>query len=626
MHTSIVRGSMALLGLAVLVLLFIVSVRTLNPPQTPAASNPAPTARQAALIESVGLSEFAAATNTVYAATPTEKRIAEEMTPIIQLFGDGKKVEDVKKAITALTKIVTAYPAYPDAYLIRATFAISAGEHDYERMLSDIDRAIQLHSLGKYASAYDSTNDMYVLRAKVHLLAGHSPDAINDLEKAITIKPSNATSVFNNGGVKPEESSNPTALRKADFDAFIARFPDDHRAYLVRGLFYAGFTTFDEKYYDPALEDLKEASRRNPKSFIVKYFLGMITQKKTFLTQAAGSDISDITGEKGGFKERTNNLALGYFREAAALNPDFADAHAEIAQSLFTLKRYSEAIPYYDRVLELEPQNPAAYNDRGLSKTFTNDYYGAIRDFSKAIELKTSKGTTALGSTLGNSYASRAAAYAKVGDFEKAIADYGRAIGESLRSLVLLMSLPQIRTMYPEFSNIVDEDLIEGLRKKYYPNMSPADFADNYAKKAKPYDEFIVAELYVNRGDAYLAHGRFRDAISEYSRAHHACTGWPIDRWRTFIKTVDTEFFVDTETLGVQGDKSTSVWLKEVSLKSGAYNQQNYECDCAGRRLRSTAVMFYDARGNLLKSSGEQRWNPIAPDTIGEILYRGLCR
>ena len=55
----------------------------------------------------------------------------------------------------------------------------------------------------------------------------------------------------------------------------------------------------------------------------------------------------------------------------------------------------------------------------------------------------------------------------KVRDYERAISDYGHAIGLHFSSAVFLMSLPQIREIYPEFEEISDADLLEGLGRSF---------------------------------------------------------------------------------------------------------------------------------------------------------------
>ena len=48
---------------------------------------------------------------------------------------------------------------------------------------------------------------------------------------------------------------------------------------------------------------------------------------------------------------------------------------------------YKGAIADFTKVLEINPQDAKAYNERGIAKNGLKDYLGAIADFTKAIEI-----------------------------------------------------------------------------------------------------------------------------------------------------------------------------------------------------------------------------------------------
>lgn len=567
-------------------------------------------------IERVGPPEFNVENNVVVNVSPDEKELAEEMTPIINLIGDIKNIENNKEAVKKLSSIIERHSEYSDAYFLRALTSILAGDKNYPQVLSDIDTAIGRRSDHKYLSMYDSTAPMYSLRAKVDLLAGNYSRAMNDLEAAIKVDRSNEADVFNTGGVKPEENGNPTALQKTDLESLVGRYPRDYRSFLFRGLFYASFTTYDEQYYAPALGDLEQALKLSPTSSMVNYFLGTLYEKETFWTKRAAADISD----SGGYRDKTNAVALHYFDMAVKLDPKFVEAQAEVAETLFSLKRYREAIPIYDKVIALDPGRFGAYNDRGLAKTNTNDYYGAISDFSRSIELKKTKND----SSLGDTYENRADACVKVGDFEDAIQDYSRAIGMKFASQVFLMSIAQIRGIYPEFHDISDQDLLEGLRQKYFSNMKPSDFYDQYQKNTKPFEDFILAGLYENRGDSYLYARKCNEAAHDYARALHDDSTYTLNRWKVISKTADTEFSVDAQSLDCS-ENIASLWVRISKSNSHVYDQINYQVDCAERRIKSLVWARYDSLGNATRTEGEQDWQIIVPESIGEILHNTVC-
>ena len=170
--------------------------------------------------------------------------------------------------------------------------------------------------------------------------------------------------------------------------------------------------------------------------------------------------------------------------------------------------------------MELDPKNASAYNDRALAETNIDQFNQAIGDLTKAIQIK--EMTPSQSSLASNmSYQNRADAYMKAGDYPNAIADYSRAIGREFASLVFLMSVEQIHTIYPELSSVSDQDLLEGLRQKYFADMTSIDFNSSMVKN-KSHESSILADLYAARGDAYAKNGDTHKAAAEYARALHS--------------------------------------------------------------------------------------------------------
>lgn len=568
-------------------------------------------------IENKGLTEFDPNNDVHIDVSPEQKKLVQQMMPIVNLIGDAKDKQKNEEAIKELSAVIERNPQYSDAYVLRATCSIAAGDTNYASMLRDIDSAIKLHSRDESANVYNSPAEMYSLRAKIDMLAGDTLQAIKDLGTALATDPTDVNGIFNTGGVKPEENSNPTAIQKKDLDLLVKRYPQDYQSYLYRGLFYFFFVTFDERYYSPTLSDLGEARKLSPRSALVSYFLGSVYWKRAFWTKSAWSDIS----ESGGYRDKTNGIALQYFRDAIRLDPRFTDAYAQAAESLLEMKRYSEAIPYYNKVIELSPTRFGAYNDRGLAKSYTKDYYEAISDFSEAIALAAPQKDSSLAST----YENRAEANLKIADYEGAIKDYSSAIGHTLASQVFLMSLPQIRSIYPEFKDVPDDELLEGLRQKYFPNMSSADFSGQYLKNSKPFEDFILAGFYESRGDTYLAERSFRKAGNDYARAHHTDASYVVNRWKAISTNPEVEYSIDTQTLDFTNANTVSLWLKTLRGKSGSSVEEQYQIDCSGREIKLISSMTHNSSGRETSFGPEGDWQPIVPDTLGETLYNGMC-
>ena len=84
----------------------------------------------------------------------------------------------------------------------------------------------------------------------------------------------------------------------------------------------------------------------------------------------------------------------------------------------FEAKDYYGAIADYTKAIELEPNYADAYYNRGNSKRKLKDYYGAIADYTKAIELDPN---------YSNAYSNRGINKENLGDLNGACADWKKA-------------------------------------------------------------------------------------------------------------------------------------------------------------------------------------------------------
>jgi tetratricopeptide (TPR) repeat protein len=367
---------------------------------------------QEILIESKGLPELSDVNNNkAIVLSPLEKQVAEKISKALELAGDGKDKTKNKQTLDAISKVIQESPDYSDAYFLRATYSLMIGNNDYQDIKNDIDSALKYRMASKYQSSFDSNASIYALRSKIDILTGNYQQAMDDLETAVKVDLTKESDVFNTGGVKPDDNSNLTALQKNDLDLLVSKYPNDSRAYIFRGLFYNSFSFYDTQYYSPAINDLNKAISINPNSSLAYYFLGSVYQKIAFNIYAFkinGGSTSDYDLQRN----KANEKSLGYFKQAISIDPQFADAYAQIAQSLYSLQRYSEALPYYDKVIILQPDNSGAYNDRGLTKTYLNNEYDAISDFTESINIKSkAKPDTSI---LETTFENRANAYIKV--------------------------------------------------------------------------------------------------------------------------------------------------------------------------------------------------------------------
>src|SRR6185295_4255648 len=82
-------------------------------------------------------------------------------------------------------------------------------------------------------------------------------------------------------------------------------------------------------------------------------------------------------------------------------------------------KDYKGAIVDSNKALLLDPENSAAYVNRGVAKAYLNDYRGAIADYNKCIQLNPLD---------TNVYRNRGEAMFSLKNYAGAIQDYSKAI------------------------------------------------------------------------------------------------------------------------------------------------------------------------------------------------------
>ncbi len=150
------------------------------------------------------------------------------------------------------------------------------------------------------------------------------------------------------------------------------------------------------------------------------------------------------------------------------------------------LKWYERAIVHYTEALELKPDFPESYNNRGSVYADAGDFDRAIRDHNTAMKLKPD---------YASAYNNRGIAYYRKGDFDRAIRDYHKAI--------------QLKPNYASAYN----NLGIAYRKQ-----------GEYKRAIQHYNTVIEldpgdAKAYSNLGTAYLRKGDVDKAIQNYNMA-----------------------------------------------------------------------------------------------------------
>ena len=103
-----------------------------------------------------------------------------------------------------------------------------------------------------------------------------------------------------------------------------------------------------------------------------------------------------------------------------AQQPNIAANHAARAEIYVRATRHSDAIADFDKAIAIEPGNPQFHYQRGSAKTAIRDFDGAITDFGEAVRINPSH-TAALASR-GSAYKQRRQNDAAMRDYDAALA------------------------------------------------------------------------------------------------------------------------------------------------------------------------------------------------------------
>lgn len=402
----------------------------------------------------------------------------------------------------------------------------------------------------------------------------------------------------------------------SNLDVLAEHFPNDWRVPALRGAYYEFFTTFgDESLYATAATQFRLAATKAPQSPVPPYLLGELRNKASFWTKKAWtSDAARI---------ETHKEAAAFFTTSLARDPSFAPAYMARAEAYLNTEQYALSIKDFTRVLSISPQNSTAVTDRGNAYMESGAYFKAISDFTTAIPLEIKSGD----SYLHTLYETRGDAYMKVGDPRSAISDYSAALRLGFGNLTILLSVPQIRALYPELKPLSDADVVRLMHDQFHPEVQYQGFSDELLHNDGRYEISLINDVYEKRGDAYIQSGHFADGVNDFQRIYRGIPAFAnsVERWRPLDQShAPISYFLDVKGSVLSGSLKR-VWMKR-SQKSG-YQVISFEFNCASREMRTLSEARYNTQDDLLGSpmSDPDSWSGVVPDTIGERLLNGVC-
>lgn len=110
--------------------------------------------------------------------------------------------------------------------------------------------------------------------------------------------------------------------------------------------------------------------------------------------------------------------AVAYYTEALNIDHQFNNARYNRAMAYYEMEKYHQALIDLDLVLQNNPEDIAAYEQRGRIKYMLQDARGAVADYSIVMENQ----------SMGLLYVNRGLAYTQATDYEAAMKDFAKAI------------------------------------------------------------------------------------------------------------------------------------------------------------------------------------------------------
>ena len=214
--------------------------------------------------------------------------------------------------------------------------------------------------------------------------------------------------------------------------------------------------------------------------------------------------------------------AIDYYHRAIERDPNNANAYTYRGYAYNRKGEYDNAIGDFNRAIELNPNNANVYTYRGIAYNRKGEYGKAIGDFNRAIKRDPN---------YAYAYAMRGSAYNSKGEYDKTIGDFSRAIELNPNYAYAYYSRGSAYNSKGEYDNAF-EDFNRAIERD--PNYAYAYYSRGVAYKRKGEYANAIEDLnraielnlnnanaYYTRGIAWLHLGGWQNAISDLTTAEH---------------------------------------------------------------------------------------------------------
>ncbi|MEM3399568.1 MAG: tetratricopeptide repeat protein [Candidatus Micrarchaeia archaeon] len=326
---------------------------------------------------------------------------------VLYHFGVAELGRNFEEAIRIFTKAIEIDPS-PMLFNMRGIAYMGNGEH--ASALSDFTKSINMKPT---SSAYANRGVLYFIRSEFE-------KAEEDFKKAIELDARNWKAYVNLGLVY---------LARKDYKSAVGAFTDslgvveNIPAYTNRGIAFMNMGD-----YMSAIADFRKLVAIDP-SEISYGLLGLAYLRMDELDMAIRNltisieikpTIEAYTNRGSAyFKKLDYEKAQEDYRMALSLDPENAEALANVGMMALIRNQYEEAIESFTRSLE-KLETPTAFYNRALAYMAVGERRSAIADLTRALLLEPEN---------PQYYAMRGVARFEAGEYNDAVFDFTRAIG-----------------------------------------------------------------------------------------------------------------------------------------------------------------------------------------------------
>ena len=302
-----------------------------------------------------------------------------------QISTDNKEQSDgsISLSLEEINKKILEQPNNHHLYFKRASLHFE--EKEMEAALADVDRALKLDS---------AVADYYLLKSNIYFITNQTRLAKESLEKCLELNPENVEALLKLAEiflyVKKHEESVGLIDKALKLDQFNAK-----------GYFMKGMNFKELGDTAKAISSMQTAVEQNPEYYDAFIQLGLLFASKADKAAVMYYDnalkLNPTSAEalynKAKFLQDISawEQSLAIYEELLKLNPNDKKVHYNIGVvTMLGKEEYTNAIPYFNKVIELDAQDYYAYYSRATCYQATGKDLLAKKDYRMALQINPS--------------------------------------------------------------------------------------------------------------------------------------------------------------------------------------------------------------------------------------------